>query len=112
MHAHRLWINLWMSLGHPEENPVRPGGNQEVNGTGLLAAHRLAARRARDHHRQCARRQGPLAAQIVVIPGIHRPYDDYQFSYARQIPVQVGKRRAGGRIAPAAALVPAPDPTR
>jgi hypothetical protein len=26
---------------------------------------------------------------MPVIPGIHRPYDDYQFRYARQFHIQV-----------------------
>jgi hypothetical protein len=26
---------------------------------------------------------------MAVIPGIHRPYDDYQFRYARQFSMQV-----------------------
>src|SRR5262250_2422438 len=30
MYAHRLWISMWMSLGHPEENHTHPGGNAVV----------------------------------------------------------------------------------
>ena len=79
MYAHRLWIRLWITLGHPEENLTHPGGNEAVTSTRPLAAHSRAAAYTRAGHRQCERPHRPLAARTPVIPGIHRPYDDYQF---------------------------------
>ena len=92
MHAHRLWTNLWITLGHPEENSNRPGGNARVTSCGPPAAHSHPGRRTAPGHSPCAQPQRTLAGQIVVIPGIHRPYDDYQFSYDRQIQTKVGHR--------------------
>jgi hypothetical protein len=85
MQAHRLWIKLWMSLGHPEENPGQPGGNAVATGWRPATAHSPAAVRTRVGHSACARSQRLLPAWIPVIPGIHRPYDDYESSYARQL---------------------------
>ena len=96
MQAHRLWIKLWIALGHPEENPGRPGGNAGVTGWVPTAAHRLAAVRTRVEHRACARPRRPPPAPTPVIPGIHRPYDDYQSSYARQLNIQVASADDSG----------------
>lgn len=95
MYAHRLWIRLWTTLGHAEENRSQPGGNAVVKRSCLLAAHRPADSRTRAGHRHCARARGALAGRTLVIPGIHRPYDDYQFCNRRQIQVQAGMRRSG-----------------
>jgi len=92
MYAHRLWTNLWITLGHPEENSNRPEGNAEVTSHSLTAAHSLAGRSTRVSHSPCARPHRALAGQIVVIPGFHRPYDDYQSCIGRQIQNKVGKR--------------------
>jgi hypothetical protein len=89
MHAHRLWINLWISLGHPAENRGRPGGKAPVTEWVWSAAHKRAARSTRVRHSGCARPRPSRAAQTQVIPGIHRPYDDYSSSYGRQIKIQV-----------------------
>ena len=80
-HAHRLWTNLWMSLGHPEENPVHPEGNGAVSSMRLTAAHSRAYGFAQASHSQCARAPLPPPARTRVIPKIHRPYDDYQSCY-------------------------------
>jgi len=90
MHAHRLWIRLWITLGHPEENSNRPGGNARVTPPGSSAAHSYPYRPIAAGHSQCAQPQRGLAARIVVIPGIHRPYDDYQFCNDKQIKTKVG----------------------
>ena len=82
MYAHRLWISLWTDEGHSEENPGRPGGNAGVTSARPAAAHRCTAGCTRAGHRRCARPRRSLAAQTPVIPGIHRPYDDYQFVIA------------------------------
>jgi hypothetical protein len=29
--AHRLWMNLWTSLGQPADNCARPGGNSQMS---------------------------------------------------------------------------------
>ena len=92
MHAHRLWTKLWITLGHPEENYTCPEGNAVVKRRRASAAHSLAGRCARFSHSPCAQPPAALAGPIAVIPGIHRPYDDYQFCNARQIPIKVGKR--------------------
>lgn len=89
MYAHRLWIKLWISLGHPAENCGQPGGKAPVTEQHRLAAHSRTVPRSLVSHSRCARPQRPRAAQTRVIPGIHRPYDDYQFRYARQIHMQV-----------------------
>ena len=98
MYAHRLWISLWMSLGHPEENRAHPGGNAAVTPGRTRAAHSPAGRSTRAGHSHCARPQPGLAGRIRVIPGIHRPYDDYQFCYGGQI--QSPSRRASAWIPP------------
>jgi hypothetical protein len=92
MHAHRLWTNLWITLGHPEENSNRPEGNAGVTSSGTPTAHSRPDRSTAVSHNPCAQPQRGLPGQIVVIPGIHRPYDDYQFCYDRQIQIKVGKR--------------------
>jgi len=89
MYAHRLWIKLWISLGHPAENCGQPEGKARVTEQLRPAAHSPTARRSTVSHSRCARPRRPRAAQTRVIPGIHRPYDDYQFRYARQINMQV-----------------------
>jgi hypothetical protein len=92
MYAHRLWTKLWMALGHPEENSSRPEGNAGVTSCGTPTAHSHPGRSTAASHSPCARPQHALAGQIVVIPGIHRPYDDYQSCNDRQIQIKVGKR--------------------
>jgi hypothetical protein len=89
MYAHRLWITLWISLGHPAENCSQPEGKAAVTAELRLAAHSRTARLSPVSHSRCARPRRPRAARTQVIPGIHRPYDDYQFRYARQIHMQV-----------------------
>ena len=98
MHAHRLWITMWMSLGRAGENRGHPGGNAAVTSRQTPAAHSRAERRTHAGHSHCAWSEPGLAAQIRVIPGIHHPYDDYQSCNDRQIPTQVGGRRAGSRL--------------
>jgi len=95
MHAHRLWIRLWITLGHPEENSNRPGGNARVTPHGTPAAHSHPCRSITASHSWCARPQPGLAGRIGVIPRIHRPYDDYQSCNDRQIQIKVGKRPSG-----------------
>jgi hypothetical protein len=99
MYAHRLWITLWMSLGHPGENRAHPGGNRAVTPWQTLAAHSRASRSTQAGHSRCARSRRSLAGGIRVIPTIHRPYDDYQVCISRQIPTQVGERQAEARMA-------------
>jgi hypothetical protein len=100
MYAHRLWISMWMSLGHPEENHTHPGGNAVVTPRRTPSAHSLPGRRTQAGHSHCAQPQLGLAGRPRVIPGIHRPYDDYQSCYDRHIPTQVGElptRKEGDR---------------
>ena len=97
MHAHRLWTNLWITLGHPEENSNRPEGNAGVTSRSQNAAHSRAGRSARVSHSPCARAHRALAGQIAVIPGIHRSYDDYQFCIDRQMQNKVSKRPGHAR---------------
>jgi hypothetical protein len=92
MHAHRLWIKLWITLGHPEENSNRPEGNARVKPWRTPATHSHPGQSTTASHSQCAQSQRTLAGRIVVIPGIHRPYDDYQSCIDRQIHIKVGKR--------------------
>jgi hypothetical protein len=70
-----------MTLGHPEENQSHPGGNAMVTSNRPPAAHRGRPGCTRAGHSRCARRHAALAAQTQVVPGIHRPYDDYVFLY-------------------------------
>jgi hypothetical protein len=91
MYAHRLWITLWMSLGDAGENRAHPGGNAAVTLGRTSPAHSQTGRRTRAGHSHCAWSRPGLAGQIRVIPRIHRPYDDYQFCFGRQIPTQVAK---------------------
>jgi hypothetical protein len=98
MHAHRLWITMWMSLGRAGENCAHPGGNAAVTSRRTAAAHSRAGRRTHASHSHCAWSERGLAGQIRVIPGIHHPYDDYQSCNDRQIPTQVGGHRAGYRV--------------
>jgi hypothetical protein len=101
MYAHRLWTKLWMALGHPEENSSRPGGNAGVTTRGTSPVHSHPRRSPAANHSRCAQPQHTLAGRIVVIPGIHRPYDDYQSCNDRQIQTKVGKRPSGAfRAAP------------
>jgi len=95
MHAHRLWIRLWITLGHPEENSNRPGGNAGVTRRGTPTAHSHPYRSITSSHSRCAQPQRGLAGRIAVIPRIHRPYDDYQFCNGKQIQIKVGKRPSG-----------------
>ena len=84
-HAHRLWTNLWMSLGHPEENPFHPEGNGAVSSVRLTAAHSRPYGFAQAKHNRCAWAPPTPPARTKVIPKIHRPYDDYQFCYCRYL---------------------------
>ena len=56
--------------------------DQRVNGRVALrrstAAPSLALPVPQAHHIGCGHRLGLLPAATPVIPGIHRPYDDYQ----------------------------------
>ena len=106
MYAHRLWTKLWMALGHPEENSSRPEGNAGVKSCGTPTAHSHPGRSTAASHSPCARPQRPLAGQIVVIPGIHRPYDDYQSCNDRQIKIKVGNRPSRARRAMAPLRAP------
>jgi hypothetical protein len=92
MHAHRLWIKLWITLGHPEENCNRPEGNARVTSAPRPEAHSHRSQSTATGHNPCAQSQRALAGRIVVIPGIHRPYDDYQSCNDRQIQIKVAKR--------------------
>ena len=105
MHAHRLWISLWITLGQPEENSNRPGGNAAVKPWRTFAAHSHPAPSTAGSHSRCAQSRRALAGRIDVIPGIHPPYDDYQSCNGRQIHIKVGKRPAlpGARVLPGAA---------
>jgi len=99
MHAHRLWIKLWITLGHPEENFNRPEGNAGVTRSGTPAAHSRLGQSTAASHRPCAQPQRGLAGRILVIPGIHRPYDDYQSCNDRQIQTKVGRHPSRARSA-------------
>ena len=90
MQAHRLWIKLWISLGHPAENRRQPGGNAAVTRLCRLVAHSLAAPRPPAANSTCAHSHMPSPARTPVIPSVHRAYDDYQTSYVRQLNSQVG----------------------
>jgi hypothetical protein len=85
MHAHRLWIKLWITLGRSEENSNCLEGNAGVTRWGMPAAHRHAGPSTTGSHSHCAHSRRGLAGQIDVIPGIHRSYDDYQFSNDSEI---------------------------
>jgi hypothetical protein len=78
MHAHRLWKTLWMSVGYTEENRSQPEGNRVVAARHSPAAPSLTGMWPNAGHMHCGRPRGYLPAQTPVIPGIHRPYDDYQ----------------------------------
>jgi hypothetical protein len=90
MQAHRLWIKLWISLGHPAENCREPGGNAAVTHLRPRTAHSLHTYATRAAHSACVRPRPSSPAQTWVIPRIHRPYDDYQTSYVRQINPSIG----------------------
>jgi hypothetical protein len=81
MQAHRLWIKLWISLGHLAENRRQPGGNALVAGRENAPAHSLRAPHAQPRHSACAWLRRPSPARTWVIPRVHSPYDDYQTSY-------------------------------
>jgi hypothetical protein len=102
MHAHRLWIKLWITLGQSEENSNGLEGNAEVTRLGMPTAHSHAGPSTTRSHSRCAHSRRGLAGRIDVIPGIHRSYDDYQFSYDTQIHIKIGKRRAAAPSASAA----------
>jgi hypothetical protein len=62
LHAHRLWISLWMSLGNQRENSGQPGGNAGVTGSGRARLHsatpaapRLATVAVHENSRSCLR---------------------------------------------------------
>ena len=92
MHAHRLWIKLWISLGRAEENPAGPGGNEVVTPWWLPVTHSRTARRVRAHHTRCARLLSPLPGRTEVIPKFHRPYDYYETYY-----LQISTSKEGDR---------------
>jgi hypothetical protein len=106
MHAHRLWIKLWITLGQPEENSNGLEGNAGVTRWGRPAAHSHPGPSTTGSHRRCAHSRRGLAGRIEVIPGIHRPYDDYQSSNERQIYTKVRTRPAAVRSAGAARCRP------
>jgi hypothetical protein len=107
MHAHRLWIKLWITLGQPEENSSRPEGNAGVTPWDTSAAHSPHSPSATGSHSRCAWSQQALAGRIDVIPGIHRPYDDYQSCNDRHIHNKVGDRPAPARCSNPAGCGPA-----
>jgi hypothetical protein len=78
MQTHRLWINLWISLGHPAENWRQSGGNAAMTQPRRVQSRRLPTARTQARHRGCARARWSSPARTPVIPRIHRPYDDYQ----------------------------------
>ena len=45
--AHRLWMNLWTSLGQPADNSGHPGGNAAVPGRGRPGIHSACRRYTR-----------------------------------------------------------------
>jgi hypothetical protein len=92
MHAHRLWIRLWITLGQPEENSNGPEGNAGVTPGGMFASHSHPGPSTTGNHSRCAHSRRGLAGRIDLIPGIHRPYDDYQSSNDRQIHTKVSTR--------------------
>jgi hypothetical protein len=102
MHAHRLWIRLWITLGQSEENSNSPEGNAGVTRWGMPAAHSNPGPSTTASHSRCAHSRPGLAGRIDVIPGIHRSYDDYQFSNDTQIHIKIGKRPAAAPSACAA----------
>ena len=89
MQAHRLWIKLWISLGHPAENQRQPGGNAAVTRRVRFAAHSPASARTQARHSPCAWARPSSPARTAVIPRIHCAYDDYQTSYVSLINPQV-----------------------
>jgi hypothetical protein len=101
MHAHRLWIRLWITLGQPEENSNGPEGNAGVTPWGMPQAHSHPGPSTTGSHSRCAHSRRRLAGRIDVIPGIHRSYDDYQFSNKKQIHIKIGKRPAAAPCASA-----------
>jgi hypothetical protein len=107
MHAHRLWIKLWITLGQPEENPNRPEGNAGVTSWGMPATHSHSGPSTTGSHSRCAHSRRGLAGRIDVIPGIHRSYDDYQFSNDTEIHTR-NKQAPGSRPRPRALTGAAP----
>jgi hypothetical protein len=105
MHAHRLWIKLWITLGQPEENSNGPEGNAGVTPWCMYASHSHPCPSTTGSHTRCAHSQPALAGRTKVIPGIHRPYDDYQSSNDRQTHINVCKRAAAARSANAPGAV-------
>jgi hypothetical protein len=67
-----------MSLGYAEENRSQPEGNGVVAPRRTSVTPSLTGRQTQADHIVCGRPHGHLPAQTPVIPGIHRPYDDYQ----------------------------------
>ena len=90
MHAHRLWIKLWITLGQPEENSNGLEGNAGVTPSDMSAAHSRPGPSTTGSHSRCAHSQRALAGQMNLIPGIHRPYDDYHFRYQQYIHTKAG----------------------
>jgi hypothetical protein len=90
MYAHRLWTTLWMESGKPADNPARPVGNARVTAPRRPAVHSVLTGLAIAQHSRCARMPTGLAGQTAVIPGIHRPYDDYHFRYQRYLHTKAG----------------------
>lgn len=100
IHAHRLWINLWTSLGHPAENSGQPGGNAMAAERRRMTPHRSALHQATGDHSPCALAHRRLPARTLLIHGIHRPYDDYRTRYGNDINTQVGPGAQRGRPTP------------
>jgi hypothetical protein len=99
MRAHRLWIKLWITLGQPEENSNGLEGNAGVTPGVMFASHSHPGPSTTGNHSRCAHSRRGLAGRIDLIPGIHRPYDDYQSSNDRQIHTKVSTRPAAVRSA-------------
>jgi len=107
MHAHRLWIKLWITLGRAEENSNGLEGNARVTRRGMPAAHSNPGSSTTGSHSRCAHSRRGLAGRIDVIPGIHRSYDDYQFSNDTEIHTR-NKQAPGSRPRPRALTGAAP----
>ena len=111
-HAHRLWTNLWMSLGHPEENPVRPEGNGAVSIARPLAVHSLTGCHACPGHSHCARPANRYLPERVLSPGSTDPMTTTSFVIADDSQQQVANRHTRSRPAPASVQLRdcGPDP--
>ena len=91
-HAHRLWTNLWMSLGHPEENPIRPEGNGAVSIAWPPAMHSLTGSHAYLGHSRCARPVNRYLPERLLSPGSTDPMTTTSFVMADNSHQQVATR--------------------